>query len=194
MIFLSLFLFEFLHRTWSLTLAWLRRSACLCTYVYLYCSQTVLLLRQVSKLSAKELESVFFFGVLIVLFLRSKKENSNQIRAFQSTSVTLVFLALLESYLSLWKKWCVFECGCNSVCACIGETERERESCCAFVCLPCPCLRLMSQPLRGWHWNVVPFWTIALARVSDNTVSSVVKLAPSLCESDINRIMNWEVK
>lgn len=29
---------------------------------------------------------------------------------------------------------CVFECACNSVCACTGETERERELLC--ICLP----------------------------------------------------------
>lgn len=59
-------------------------------------------------------------------------------------------------------------------------------SCCAFVCLPCPCLCLMSRLLRGWHWTAVLFWTIALARVSDN-VSSVL-LAGSCCLRG-----NWEL-
>lgn len=59
-----------------------------------------------------------------------------------------------------------------SVCVFVG--------CCVFVWTPCPCLRLMSRPLRGWHWTAVPFWTIALARVSDNTTSSVLSPAPSL--------------
>lgn len=59
------------------------------------------------------------------------------------------------------------------VCVC------KRESCGAIVCLPCPCRRPMSHPLRGWHWTAVPFWTIALARVS-KAVSSVLCLPPSL--------------
>lgn len=61
---------------------------------------------------------------------------------------------------------------CLRECVCVFVSR------CVFVCLPCPCLRLMSRPLRGWHWTAVPFWTIALARVSDNTVASVLSLAP----------------
>lgn len=60
---------------------------------------------------------------------------------------------------------------------------------CGLLCvfLPCPCLRLMSQPLRGWHWTVVPFWTIALARVSGNSISSVLALAALLLLNRTNK-------
>lgn len=84
-----------------------------------------------------------------------------------------IFGSGLEFFLRLWKELCVSKQVCVCVCVLVGCCE------CVFVRLPCPCLRLMSQPLRGWHWTVVPFWTIALARVSDNTTSSVLSLAPS---------------
>ena len=67
-------------------------------------------------------------------------------------------------------------------------------SCCVFVGQPCPCLRLMPRPLRGWHWTAVPFWTIALARVSDNNTSSVLSAASSLFLSCSDRtVIHWEV-
>lgn len=76
-------------------------------------------------------------------------------------------------------------------CTFFGAVRRFSLSVKGVVCvwLPCPCLRLMSRPLRGWHWTAVPFWTIALARVSDNTIASVLSLAPFQFLSGTNRII-----
>lgn len=93
-----------------------------------------------------------------------------------------MFLGLVRRFsVSVKGVVCVWVCVCVFGLLCV-------------VCLPCPCLRLMSRPLRGWHWTVVPFWIIALERVSDNTISSVLSLAPSLFLSCTCRaLIHWKV-
>ncbi|CAL8393171.1 unnamed protein product [Arctogadus glacialis] len=75
-----------------------------------------------------------------------------------TVSVWVLFLLLCRSFsvclafgcLAVFRVWfgCVWD-----VCVCV------------CLCLSCHCLCLKHRPRGGWHWTVVPFWTIALAKV-----------------------------